>query len=687
MEATEKIKGEEIFLGKISIFQHVLFLLILIFLIIIKNMSYYLFHTAAEIYSCIIAGGIFMVAVNTYKISKNNFFLFLGIGYSFISIIDIFHLAAYGDISLYLFTKFDIDTKLWVAGRGLELITILISFVFIIKNNKSLNIFIIVIFYSVVVSFIITDVFYLNKFMPTLRTKETGITNVKIYLEYILSTGFLLCCYIFFKLRKNVDSKLFLYLEIAFILKVFSELFFTLYLNVTDFQNMMGHILKVMSYYFIYMGIIVNGFQRPLDMINYNLSKADIAIKEKEKQRLYMEEIIKQNELCYDWIIDNSGNGIAIILNRRVVYANLTTVNILRAKDLNDLTGRNIFEFVNDNSIQLIRFSNHKQNKFNEIKILNLNNEIIEAEFSINNITYRRKSAYLVILKDVSYKNEIKSLKNELSESEEQLNKTHEYNKMLTEFFSNISHELKTPINVILSAVQLLMLQNIDKDGYYDEKLNGLLNVIKQNGYRLIRLVNNLLDMSKIDSGYLKLEIRNYNIVNIVEEITLSVADYIKSKGVALIFDTDKEEKIMAVDADKIERIILNLLSNAVKFTEVGDEILVKIYDYEDYINISIKDSGIGIPEDKLQMIFDRFAQVDKTLTRNKEGSGIGLSLVKTLTDMHGGKISVNSKVGEGSEFIIGLPVKLVEQTETESNNFYESKIDKILIEFSDIYS
>ncbi len=165
----------------------------------------------------------------------------------------------------------------------------------------------------------------------------------------------------------------------------------------------------------------------------------------------------------------------------------------------------------------------------------------------------------------------------------------------------------------------------------------------------------------------------------------MSVSDYIKSKGVNIIFDTDDEERIIAVDADKIERIMLNLLSNAVKFTDKGGEILVNI----ENVRISVKDSGIGIPEEKIKLIFDRFAQVDNSLIRNKEGSGIGLSLVKLLIEMHGGYIKVNSTVGEGSEFIVELPVTLTQSNEMESLDYYncDNKIEKILIEFSDIYS
>jgi len=423
-----------------------------------------------------------------------------------------------------------------------------------------------------------------------------------------------------------------------------------------------------------------------------NLYNADNDIKEKERQRKYVEEIISQNEQCYGWIIDNSSNGIVIARNSHIIYANATALKMVGAKDIYDVSGKEIKEFLFDNSVnfdEIKKISNSL--KFNELKLLKLNKETIDVEYSINSVTYRGTPAYLILLKDMSLNIEINNLKYNLMKNKVELNKSNEYNKILTEFFSNISHELKTPINVILSAVQLLFFKKGNKNSAeFMDQLDRLLGIIKQNCFRLIRLVNNLIDISKFESGFLKLELKNHNIVSIVENITLSVSDYIKSKDVNIVFDTDVEERLMAVDADKIERIILNLLSNAVKFTNKGDKILVHVEDNEDTVRISVKDSGVGIPEDKLNTIFDRFAQVEDTLIRNREGSGIGLSLVKSLTEMHGGCIKVKSMLGEGSEFIFELPVKLVDnipEGETMEMLNNDSKIDKVLIEFSDIYS
>jgi signal transduction histidine kinase len=301
----------------------------------------------------------------------------------------------------------------------------------------------------------------------------------------------------------------------------------------------------------------------------------------------------------------------------------------------------------------------------------------------------------LTIQSDINTKDEIGVLSNSfnsmIKENKRLLEETIKYDSLKTEFFSNISHELKTPINIIFSTTQLFSLYT-DKDieaSIDSLKFKKHVNTIKQNCYRLLRLVNNLIDITKIDSGFMLLDLKNHNIVEVIENITMSTTEYIKSKSRTIIFDTDIEEKIMALDAEKIERIILNLISNGVKFTRPGDKIEVNVYDKGDNIQISVKDTGIGIPGDKLDMIFERFKQVDPLLSRRHEGSGIGLSLVKSLVEMHKGTIHVNSKCNKGTEFVIELPVRLIDNDNSEEhkNNInHHANVEKIEVEFSDIY-
>lgn len=261
-----------------------------------------------------------------------------------------------------------------------------------------------------------------------------------------------------------------------------------------------------------------------------------------------------------------------------------------------------------------------------------------------------------------------------------------------SEFLANISHEFKTPLNIILGTMQI-MKKNIECDNISIDSLDRYVNNIRQNSYRLLRLVNNLIDISKIDIGFYDLALSNNNIISIIEDITISVVEYVENKNIDIIFDTDSEDIIIACDPNAIERVMLNLLSNAIKYTSCEDgKIVVNIKTTEDNIEVSVKDNGAGIPNDKIDIIFDRFGQADTTLTRACEGSGIGLSLTQSIIELHGGNIRVNSIVGKGSEFIFQLPTILVENENKIYDSYSNDKnrdsyIEKCNVEFSDIYS
>lgn len=254
-----------------------------------------------------------------------------------------------------------------------------------------------------------------------------------------------------------------------------------------------------------------------------------------------------------------------------------------------------------------------------------------------------------------------------------------ETNRLKAHFVSNISHELKTPITVIMSVIQLVQVKNNEC------KNNHNIEIINSNCQRLLRLINNIIDIEKFDNHKLKLDLENINIVNLIEDIISSINPYAKSKNLRIIFDTNDEDIVMALDCAKIERVLLNLLSNAIKFSYVDGIIYVNVNKKEENVIISIRDFGIGMSEKYLDKIFDRFIQVDNTMTRKNEGSGIGLSIVKSFVSLHNGSISVKSKENEGSEFVINLPINLIEDKELF---LYDSDVldFNIKTELSDIY-
>ncbi|MDU7455853.1 MULTISPECIES: PAS domain-containing sensor histidine kinase [Clostridium] len=264
-----------------------------------------------------------------------------------------------------------------------------------------------------------------------------------------------------------------------------------------------------------------------------------------------------------------------------------------------------------------------------------------------------------------------------------------EIEKMQQEFFANISHELRTPLNLIFGSLQLI--KSVEKEVLEKRNsLNKYIDIIDQNSKRLLRLVDNLIDSTRMKCGYYEYNPKNYDIVSFVENISMSVADFAKQNNIDLIFDTNVEEKIMAFDLEKLERIMLNLLSNSIKYNKAQGQIEVLLNDCNDTFVITVKDTGVGIPSDKLMYIFERFRQVENRFNKSTEGSGIGLSLVKDLIEIQGGTIEVKSELGVGSEFIIKLPVKILSDDSNIDkvyfNNDYHDLVKRMNIEFSDIY-
>lgn len=275
---------------------------------------------------------------------------------------------------------------------------------------------------------------------------------------------------------------------------------------------------------------------------------------------------------------------------------------------------------------------------------------------------------YIVILLAIAFYifNYVKILQNLVNHKTMKLNKQLEENKKLSEeiinnekfknnYFVNLSHELRTPINVITSILQLTDNMMRNKTMTY-KKAEGYIEIINRNCENLLKIISDIIDSSKIETGNYKINKKNNNIVYIAEEVALNMSNFIEGKGLSLIIDPEIEEKVISCDETEIERCVINLLGNAVKFTPEGGEIRVYIKEVKGYIEITIEDNGIGISKEDQEFIFKRFSQVEGNGATKATSSGIGLTLVKDIVDLHGGYIRLESELNKGSKFTIGLP-------------------------------
>ena len=226
-------------------------------------------------------------------------------------------------------------------------------------------------------------------------------------------------------------------------------------------------------------------------------------------------------------------------------------------------------------------------------------------------------------------------------------------NKHKSEFLSNMSHELRTPLNAIIGFSEIMSQEMF---GDLNDKQKEYMNDITKSGIHLLSLINDILDLSKVEAGRMELHLTTLDMNHMIQESCSIVNEIAKSRSIKLTFNPIENLRHLIVDERKTKQIILNLVSNAIKFTPENGEVTIAIVDKTKYLEVSITDTGIGISEDDLKKLFQSFKQVGTDITKKAQGSGLGLVLAKQFIELHGGRIWVKSELKKGTSFIFSLP-------------------------------
>lgn len=501
-------------------------------------------------------------------------------------------------------------------------------------------------------------------FIGILENKDLIFSNKENYFiayNIFLITSYLVVSIIY--LEKSISQKEYIYSVISSSIFLFGV---KAYYAIVGAINPMA-VIKLTSISITYMAFIIFMGGLFLELI-LSIKRN----KELENKLTVFYQIVNENKYSCIVLYDEDGN---------IKFANKTVKNFIfktpyREDKKVESVIINKMKEVDENLILEIKNSIRKYRTWKgNIYIPSLD---MTVECSIQNIyTQFKENNYAIIFKDISAK-----LRSQKYLIEYEKMKKHE--EVKNEFFANISHELRTPLNIFYSTLQLLDIKSNDMSVDFRQVYENNKQYLKINCKRMLRLINNIIDITKIDVGFTKAKFTNCDIVRVVEDITLSVINYANNKNINIVFDTEVEEHIIKCDSSMIERAILNLLSNAIKFTKENGNIFVNLYKDENWVHIIVKDDGIGIPISIQDIIFERFVQGDKSLTRLNEGSGIGLSIVKSIVELNNGEIYLYSDEENGTEFEILLPNEKLEGDEYEYN--HEIDIDKIELEFSDIY-
>ncbi len=405
-------------------------------------------------------------------------------------------------------------------------------------------------------------------------------------------------------------------------------------------STMIGVIINIAkeSYRFIFKDKIETSDY--LENINRKIMNNNYKLEETYKK-------LSDKQIVYKSFLDSLPSPIVIINSSfRISYCNLKFLNEIGEENIRHVVNRRIDRFINFSTKvnKDICFGNNLKPNTTTAK---LNNKRIEARFfNLDN----DDSECIIIFKDLTEKIKLLGMKEELEDVEvrEEIKKN---------FLSNISHDLKIPINVIYSAIQLEKIL-IDKNNI--EKVKSYNDISMENCLILTKLTNNIIDISKIDTENLEINLGLYNIVEFVEDYLFSLSPYINNSGLDIIFDTSEEEIYIHFDKEMMQRVILNLVSNSIKFTSSGGNIFVKIEDFNEYVLIELSDNGIGMSKEFITRAFNKYEMEKRNKNNSSTGFGVGLFVVHNLIKAQNGDINIESKVGNGSKFSIKLYKKRV---------------------------
>lgn len=676
-------------LKKNEIIKYIFVINILSVLIIISNYNYLFFHLLVEGLTVLIGYIIIIIVINTRQFNKNSMYTFIGIACAFISSIDLMHAITYKGMNILSGITTNTPTQLWIIARITQSISFLLVFKNTgkaFKNTRAAIIFFLIFIYSMLV---VAD----NRLFPACYIEEKGLTPFKIYSEYLICIILIISIYYLIKNKsKNVlINDEYKYLIQSLALMMASELCFTIYVGVYEASNIMGHIFKLLSFYFIYESIIKKSLREPYEIIFNNLNttlnqlqKSNYKLHYKNLELMEIKKWLERSLRIYRDFFEVLPFPVIVIEKEKIFYVNNKSKDLLKLEDKKELIGKTFIELVTDEykdmaKERISKLAHEKVVPPAEETLICMDGSKVDVEVTSTSIFIEDKEYHMTVLRDITDAKKLKAVEDKL---EEKL----QYEKVRNEFFTNLSHELKTPINVIYSALQLQDIY-FEKEDFNNVKKNN--KIVKQNCMRLLKLINNLIDITKIDDGFFKPVLRYNNIVEVVENIVMSVAPYVESRKMNIIFDTEIEEQYIEFDSDLMERIMLNLISNSMKYGKIDGTIIVYINIEGDYVCIKVKDDGIGIEKDKQESVFERFIRGDRSLTRSSEGSGIGLSLVKSFVEIQMGSVYLSSEENKGTEIVIKLPkadigeeIAATIESDIEASNI----IKKVDLEFSDIY-
>ncbi len=391
------------------------------------------------------------------------------------------------------------------------------------------------------------------------------------------------------------------------------------------------------------------------------------------QQKNHAENMLKESEEKYRAMVEHSPDAVIVHSWGEILFANSATLTMLGADSFGKIKDIDLISFVHSDHRESARerisrvYETGKPQGYAEAKFLTLSGNIIDVEAIAIPITYMGEPAVQTILRDITLR---KKVEEELIKAKE---RAEESDHLKTAFLHNISHEIRTPMNAIVGFSALLNEPDVAHDTQ-----KAYLKVIIDSSDQLLAIVNDIIEISNIEVGIIKVNTNEINLNALLMAVYQQFSHKATERGIEfkLHSSLSGNKAIIGTDSVKLTRIISNLLSNAFKFTKRGR--ITFGYSLEnDYLEFFVSDTGIGVPEDQFDRIFERFYQVESTASRAYEGTGLGLSITKAYVELLGGRIWLSSVSGRGSTFYYTLPYKQSKQKYLSEMETAERNRDK----------
>jgi PAS domain S-box-containing protein len=702
-----------------EILEIIIISLALIFVSLSRLYSYLLFHSIAELFSIIIAGGVFLVGWNSRKYMRSSFFLVLGISSLFIAVIDLIHTLAYSGMNIFSGYNANLPTSLWIAARYLQAFSCLCASLLIKKAIKPLLLLIIYLAVMVILVFLI----FANLF-PICFIVDSGLTPFKIISEYIINLILLICLLLIIKNRDEFDRRVFFLIVSSIITTILAELAFTFYIGVYDFSNLVGHIMKIISFYLLYRSIIQIGIEEPFNLLFRKIKRSEFELKniikhtgagitmldEDGEYLLLNEKAASELGGTPDDFIGKTLHEVLpkrladeyLISNRELIQKGKTrsyqrtfdlsvgkkTYWIIEQpiKDIDEKYSTLLSVATDITELKLAEEKIYNLSKFpseNPNPVLRVENEQVTYSNKIGERLFNIKEGSRVPkILDASIKqsllhNEIQNLEVKLDNQTftlvvtpvEKANYVNIYGMDITErkkaeerlsqLISTVSHELRTPITVLLMSIEYL---NKHKNMLSKDLEESLMNGISRNIQLLNELAEDILLISRIDEKRLELHWKEYSPLKIVNEILYLMEPIGKEKKVDFKVDIDDNIHLRG-DSKRIDQVFRIIIDNAIKYSKENSTVEIQaIENYRGKFNLNDNTGVLFQFKDYGRGIpKDDLPNIFERFFRSSNvdeivGTGLGLAIAKDLIEAHKGKIFAESELEKGTTFYVFLP-------------------------------